>query len=157
MKLKLLVVFVFMPFMLLAEDHNHSRNEIGLSPGVIYSPECNEWGFGLHIHYFRTVGHNDRWAVGGSIEQIISDDTHYGVSVGASFRIVGGLAVSVSPGISLMMNEDSGGYDYHYSTHFELVYDAAHVKNFHFGPALGYALSSHDSHFMLGAHAAYSF
>lgn len=153
----LLILFVLMPSLLFAEEHAHPKNEIGVSPGVTYSPAHGEWGFGFHLHYFRTVSHNGRWAVGGSLENVTSKDSHYGVSVGASFRIVGGLRLAVMPGFSFVFDEMKGNYKPFYATHFELVYDALHVKNFHFGPVIDYSLSKDDSHAMLGVHIAYAF
>lgn len=153
----MLFILVLTPVALFAEGHEHQRNELGISPGVTYSPSHKEWGFGVHIHYFRTVSHNGRWAVGGAIENVTSKDTHYGISAGASFRIVDGLKLSVMPGVSFVLNEETGRYKPFYATHFELVYDALHVKNFHFGPVLEYSLSRDDSHALLGVHIAYAF
>lgn len=157
MRSLMLILLVLMPASLLAQHHDHAPNELGVSPGVTYSPSHGEWGFGVHIHYFRTVSHNGRWAVGAAIENVTSKDTHYGISAGASFRILDDLKVSVMPGVSFVMNEESGGYDPFFATHFELVYDALHVRNFHFGPVLEYSLSRNDSHGLLGVHIAYAF
>ena len=43
--------------------HEHSRNEIGFSGGVLYAIGHKEWGSGLHVHYFRTLKPHSKWSL----------------------------------------------------------------------------------------------
>ncbi|MGL5546958.1 MAG: hypothetical protein ACRDCS_08170, partial [Tannerellaceae bacterium] len=46
--------------------HEHGQNEIGLSFGPSYSFEHNEWKASAHLHYFRSIKPESKWALGGS-------------------------------------------------------------------------------------------
>lgn len=158
-----------------AQEHHHDRNEVGISPGVTYSPSHNSWGAGIHAHYFRTLSVHSPWALGVSIEQVYSDGTHWTVSVGGKYRILNKLNIAVMPGITFLKNnheEDHGdehGHEYRqeygherhsktqFSMHVEVSYDLIHFKNVHLGPAIDYSWSKHDTHFMIGVHCAYGF
>lgn len=166
-----IIVFAFLmlfPVCLLAQEHHHShaRNEIGISPGVTYSPSHDNWGFGLHAHYFRTLGEHSPWALGGSVEQIFAHGSHWTLSAGAKYTLFDKLNLAVMPGVTFFKHNDEHEHgDSHgehaskarFSIHFEVGYDLIHLKHFHFGPAIDYSWSKHDSHFMLGVHCAYAF
>lgn len=174
MKIKvfLLLALVFLPLIsLVAQEHNHSheRNEIGISPGAIYSPSHRNWGFGIHAHYFRTLGEHSPWALGGSIEQVSAHGSHWSFSLGAKYQLFDRFNLAVMPGVTFI-NHDDDGHDHashaigdehsnraKFSIHFELVYDLIHWKHFHLGPAVDYSWSKHDAHFMFGVHCAYAF
>lgn len=147
--------------------HEHARNEIGISPGVSYSPSHKSWGFGIHAHYFRTLGSHSPWAIGGSLEQVSSHGTHWTIGAGARYQFLDRLSVAIVPGITFF-GHDTNGHDHDkdndphtnhpkFTAHFELVYDLIHLEHFHFGPAADYSWSKHDAHFMLGIHCAYAF
>lgn len=165
------ITFIFLllfPICLLAQEHTHShaRNEIGISPGVTYSPSHDNWGFGLHAHYFRTLGEHSPWALGGSLEQVFAHGSHWTLSAGAKYTLFDKLNLAVMPGVTFFKHDDGhehdDGHDEHsskarFSVHFEVGYDLIHLEHFHFGPAIDYSWSKHDSHFMLGVHCAYAF
>lgn len=162
----LIAWFLFFPFSLSAEEHTHAhaRNEIGLSPGLVYSPSHNSFGFGIHAHYFRTLDNHSPWALGGSLEHVSLHGTHWTLSAGAKYQILDDLSFSIMPGITFFNhNHSSHKDDDHHpsrtqlSVHLELAYDLIHLEHFHFGPAIDYSFSRHDSHFMLGIHCAYAF
>jgi len=143
--------------------HHHERNEIGISPGVIYAQDHKEWGMGIHAHYFRTLGDHSRWAVGAFAEQVWLDDTHFSVGAGVRYELVERLHVGAFPGVTFAKHEhDHDGHEHdkskaRFSVHGELVYDLFTWKKFHLGPVLDYSWAKDDSHFMLGIHVAFCF
>lgn len=165
----LFILLMLFPVALSAQEihsHSHARNEVGISPGVTYSPSHDAWGFGLHAHYFRTLGEHSPWAIGGSLEGVWSHGNHWTVGAGARYTLFDRLNLAVMPGITFFTHDEDGhsmdGDDSHgnnprFSLHVELVYDLIHWKQFHLGPAVDYSWSKHDSHFMLGVHCAYGF
>ena len=170
MKSNILTVFFILfafPLSLAAQEHSHShaRNEIGISPGVTYSPSHENWGFGIHAHYFRTLGEHSPWALGGSLEQVSGHGSHWTVSVGGKYEIFDKLNIAVMPGVTFFRhNHEHGPQETHehtkkaqFSAHFELGYDLIHLEHFQLGPAIDYSWSKHDTHFMLGIHCAYGF
>lgn len=167
----ILLSLAFLPPMLVAQEHNHShtRNEFGISPGASYSPSHKSWGFGIHAHYFRTLGSHSPWSIGGSLEQVSLHGTHWTIGAGAKYQLIDRLSIAVMPGISFFGHEEDGhshtshqAGDKHnnhpkFSTHFELVYDLIHLDHFHLGPTIDYSWSKNDAHFMFGVHCAYGF
>lgn len=167
----LLFIILSVSFTVCGQEHTHShaRNEIGISPGASYSPSHKNWGFGVHAHYFRTLGPHSRWALGGSLEQVSSHGSHWTVGAGARYQIFDRFSFALMPGITFFQHDtnehDHAGHaedDPHsnnpkFTAHFELVYDLIHLDHFHFGPAVDYSWSKHDAHFMFGVHCAYAF
>ena len=140
--------------------HEHSRNEIGFSGGVLYGFGHNEWGSGLHLHYFRTLKPNSKWALGGGIEQAWVDGSHFNVGVGAKYQIFDRLSISTLPGVSFFSHKETDVLEAQkalFTLHFELVYDIFHWEKFHLGAVADYSLTKIDRHGMLGIHAAYCF
>jgi hypothetical protein len=166
-KLLLLIVLLSPSLFICAQEHEHehARNEIGISPGITYSPSHKEWGFGMHAHYFRTLGEHSPWALGGSIEQVSSHGSHWTVSAGAKYTILDRLNIGVMPGVTFFRHKHEAEHEAEhehtnkaqFSMHFELGYDLIHTKHFHFGPAIDYSWTRHDNHLMLGIHCAYGF
>lgn len=165
MRTFILLISLMLPICITAQEHNHSRNEIGISPGITYSPSHKIWGFGIHAHYFRTLGEHSRWALGTSLEQVNAHGSHWTVSLGAKYEILDRLNIAVMPGITFLehQNEDNHEAEHartnkaQFSAHFEISYDLVHLEHFHLGPAIDYSWSKHDTHFMLGIHCAYGF
>lgn len=171
MKQILLLFLLFMSVSLSAQEHNHShaRNEVGISPGAVYSPSHKSWGVGVHAHYFHTLGLHSPWALGGSLERVFLHGNHWTISAGPKYQILDALSVAILPGVTFLKHDedephdpahethDEHGYQAEFSIHFELVYDLIHYKQFHLGPALDYSWSKGDAHFMLGIHCAYAF
>ena len=160
----ILLLFLFPLNMFSQEhEHEHARNEIGISPGITYSPSHKEWGFGVHAHYFRTLGEHSPWALGGSIEQVSSHGSHWTISAGGKYEIFDRLNIGVMPGVTFFHHTHEHAEEHEhtskaqFSMHFELGYDLIHTKHFHFGPAIDYSWTRHDNHLMLGIHCAYGF
>lgn len=151
-------------------QHHHKRNEIGISSGAIYGIDHKEWGAGIHIHYFRTLGDHSRWAIGAFAEQAWLGDSHFSIGAGAKFAVIDKLQLGVFPGITFAKHshdhDGHGAHDDHkhgekrkarFSIHTELVYDLFEWNQFHLGPVLDYSWSENDSHTMIGIHVAYNF
>lgn len=162
------IVFLGLLFIQLASfgqshTHSHARNEIGISPGVLYSPSHDSWGFGLHAHYFRTLGEHSRWAVGGGVEKAFLHGGHWTIGAGVRYQLFDRLSVAAMPGISFLDHDEhiDGKMDKlhetKFSIHFEVAYDLFEWKHFHLGPVADYSWSKEDSHFMVGIHCAYLF
>lgn len=167
----ILIFVILFPLNIASQEHNHvhARNEIGISPGVTYSPSHENWGFGTHVHYFRTLGAHSPWALGGSVEGTFTHESHWTLSAGAKYQILDRLNLAVMPGITFLGHhgdehphdarhaDEKQGVQLKFSIHFELVYDLIHWEHFHLGPAIDYSWSRNDTHFMLGVHFAYAF
>lgn len=143
--------------------HAHLLNEIGLSSGAFYAFGHQEWGSGIHIHYFRTLSPHSKWALGGSIEQAWIDGSHFNLSVGAKYQLFDKMSIAAFPGITFFSHNEA---DIHnvpkhtkdaFSLHFEMMYDLLHWEKFHFGAVIDYSLTKKDSHAMIGIHAAFCF
>lgn len=164
--LLILVAILSCPSSLYGQGHSHShaRNEVGISPGAIYSPSHNSWGFGIHAHYFRTLGDHSRWAFGGGVEKAFLHGGHWTIGAGARYNLLDCLSIAVMPGVTFLNHDEHEGEEMHshaaetkFSLHVEVAYDLFHLEHFHFGPAIDYSWSKGDSHFMLGIHCAYLF
>ena len=132
----------------------------------MYTMDDKEWGGGLHVHYFRTIDHRGKWALGGSLEQAWAGGSHFTIGAGAKFAPIELLEIAVMPGVTFAHHKDHGedepsGHEEHgdtyFSAHFELVCNLFHWGGFHLGPSVDYSWSQHDSHIMLGVHGAFSF
>lgn len=171
MKRKIILLLLIINSMTIinAQDHqhNHARNEIGISPGVTYSPSHKAWGFGVHAHYFRTLGAHSPWAIGGGIETVTTHGAHWTISTGVKYTIIDRLNIGLMPGVTFYKknheHEHLSEFDHEhndkarFSLHIEIGYDLIHTEHFHCGPAIDYSWSRHDNHFMLGVHCAYGF
>lgn len=147
--------------------HKHSRNEIAISPGGVYTFSDKEWSFGAHAHYFRTLGEYSPWALGGGLEVVTAHGGHYTISAGAKYTFLHFLNLSLMPGVTFFKTDhhDHSEYDHHhhhtkkaqFSLHIEFSYDMIHTEHFHLGPAIDFSLCKNDNHFMIGLHCAYGF
>ena len=140
--------------------HEHSRNEIGFSGGALYAFRHNEWGCGLHLHYFRTLKPHSKWSLGGGIEQTWVDGTHFNIGIGVKYQIFDRLSISGLPGVSFISHKETDTHEPHktlFTLHFELVYDIFHWNKFHLGTVFDYSWGKIDRHAMFGIHTAYCF
>ena len=145
------------------DEHEHARNEIGVSSGALYAFGHNKWGGGAHIHYFRTLGFHSKLSLGGSFEQAWVDGRHFNLGAGVKYQLFNRLSIATFPGITFFSHKQTDMHDTHepqnnrFTLHFELVYDLFHLENFHAGMVLDYSLLKSDSHAMIGIHAAFCF
>ncbi len=163
-KLLFVALSTLASLMLHAEEHNHARNEIGLSGGTIYDFDHSRWGGGVHLHYFRRLGEHSRWSLGAGVEQVWDDGRHFTLALGTKFEMLEKLEFGLMPGLTFFSHDDvhddhEHGADAQFSLHLELVYDMLHWKYFHAGPAVDYSWVplGGDAHIMLGVHAAVCF
>lgn len=141
-------------------NHHHQRNEIGISTGALYATDHKEWGTGLHIHYFRTLGDHSRWAVGAYAEEAWFDNSHFSIGAGGRVEIIERLHFGAFPGVTFTKHDhdsDNHNSKSKFTIHTELVYDLFHWNKFHIGPVIDYSWSKNDAHFMLGVHTAFCF
>ncbi len=132
--------------------HPHASNEIGLANNLVYLGEEGEFAYGLHLHYLRNIG-DSRFGVGLGYEQIFDEHTHRNVGVVGSYRILHGLFLNVSPGITFIGGAEP---EKTFALHLETTYEFE-LGPFHLGPVLEYALSGHGYHLSVGLHLAYTF
>ena len=145
------------------DEHEHSRNEIGFSAGSLYSLGHKEWGAGVHLHYFRTLGLHSKWSLGGAFEFARVDGNHFNIGVGVKYQLFNRMSIGALPGVTFLSHNDADTNDVHkhrkalFTVHFELVYDFFHWEKFHLGPVLEYSWKKGDAHAMIGIHAAFCF
>ena len=145
------------------DEHEHSRNEIGFSSGALYAFGHHEWGGGVHLHYFRTLGLHSKWSLGGTTELAWADGNHFNVGAGVKYQLFSRLGVSLFPGVTFFSNHETEAHHTHqprkahFALHFEGVYDLFHWDNFHMGTVVDYSRTKNDSHSMIGIHAAFCF
>jgi len=143
--------------------HEHSRNEIGFSGGGLYAFGHREWGGGLHLHYFRTLGLHSKWSLGAGFEQAWVDGSHFNAGAGVKYQLFDRLSISALPGVSFIAHRKTDTHGTHtprktlFTLHFELVYDIFHWEHFHLGTVLDYSWEKGDQHAMIGIHAAFCF
>ena len=65
--------------------HAHGRNEVGFGVSGAYEIEHREWTPSFHLHYFRTLAPQSRWALGGGIEYLKGEESHTEIGVGVRF------------------------------------------------------------------------
>jgi hypothetical protein len=132
--------------------HHNASNEFGLANNLVYLGEEGEFAYGLHLHYLRYIG-TTRFGIGLGYEQIFDDHLHRNLGLVGSYRIVHGLFLNISPGITFIGRAEP---DKTFALHLEAVYEFE-VGSFHIGPSLEYALSGHGYHLSGGLHLAYTF
>ena len=134
------------------QHHHHASNEIGLANNLVYLGEEGEFAYGLHLHYLRNIG-DSRFGVGLGYEQIFDDHLHRNLGIVGSYRIVHGLFLNISPGITFKGRIEP---EKTFALHLEATYEFE-LGPFHLGPVLEYAVSEHGYHLSGGIHLAYTF
>jgi hypothetical protein len=143
--------------------HEHSRNEIGIGVGALYSFGHEDFGGGMHVHYFRTLSRHSKWSLGSSIEQVWGIESHFNVGAGVKYQLFSRLSVAMLPGVTFFSHNEKEAFQQHeprkrqFTTHFELIYDLFTWEHFHIGTVIDYSLTKSDSHVALGIHAAFCF
>ena len=148
-------------------DHQHNRNEIGVSVGGVYSLYFGGWGAGVHAHYYRSFGDHSRWAWGAMLEQAWVEGGHTTLGAGIKFQVTRSLGVGILPGVTFFGHGEGHSEescDSHrpdknrsFSMHLDVVYDLIHWDRFHLGPVVDFSMSREDIHSMIGLHGAYCF
>ena len=138
------------------QAHGHTHNNgIGAAIGVVAIPQENKTALGIHLHYTRGVGQENRYGIGTSLGIIILEDhQHYTISLATHCRIYKGFTIGYSPGL-LILKHDSKK-DFHFAQHFELVYEFE-LGNLHLGPIVEIGYANRIAHYMTGIHVGIGF
>jgi len=133
-------------------DHYHKKNELGIAISPVYFINENEFTYGIHLHYVRTIGES-KFGIGLEAERIFDEHRHNTIGFSGSYRPVHPLSFSLSPGISF---EGSDFSENHFSMHIETAYEFE-TKFLHLGPSLELGFSKEDLHISLGLHLGFGF
>lgn len=134
------------------EQHVHPKNEIAVANSMVYMGGEDEFAYGLHLHYIRSIKES-RFGYGLGYEQIFDDHLHRNIGIVGSFRLVHSLILNVAPGITFIGGENA---EKTFALHVEANYEFE-IGDFHIGPLLEYAYSGHGYHISIGLHLAYTF
>ncbi len=128
-------------------------NEFGTAIGPVIDVNEKRVGVGLHFHYIRMLKDKLKsFGIGGGIETVFSDQSHYNVSVLFVYRPIHPLWISVGPGITYFDELDQTKFSVHLETGYEFDVNIVHI-----GPMIEYAFSANDHHFMIGIHVGFPF
>jgi hypothetical protein len=161
MKQFLLVsIFIFTSTFLYSQDHDHEvehhhhpEYELGFSNGAVFNFSENEFAYGIHTHFIKTISKSDKIGLGIGYERIFDDHKHNSVSVILLYRPAENLSVNFAPGVSWLSTKSNSIKP---SMHIEGLYEWQ-LGNFHLGPLVGVAFNSEDFHVSLGLHLAIGF
>jgi hypothetical protein len=154
-----LVCFLFLlPSLLFSEDeHLHADRELGVSLAYVDLVDEDETAPAVHLHLVKRLHGLDlleRVGIGLGFETIFADHAHHTLMAGLVFFPFDHLAISVSPGI-VWVNEEEG-WETHYATHIEVSY-GFRIGKYEVGPVIGWAESDEGSHRMIGLHFGFGF
>ena len=133
------------------DHHYHHANEIGVAIAPSYFINEKEWGYSLHLHYIRSIGHSN-FGVGLSYERIFGEHKHNTFGVVGSYHPISPITILVSPGFTF---EDKLSQSM-FALHIETSYDFD-VGPFHMGPVVEFAYDPEDIHLSLGLHIGFGF
>lgn len=158
MRFILLLTFLATSFSVFAQDtsgnndnHEHSKNEIGIAISPAYFINEKVVTFSMHIHYTRLIP-NTKFGVGASFERIVLDPKHSTFGLTFVYFPVDKLSFTISPGMTFE-DADPGAF---FALHLETAYEFE-IGNFHIGPAFEFAYDPNDYHISLGIHVGYGF
>jgi len=161
MKQFLLVsIFIFTSIYLYSQEHDHfedhhhhPENEIGISNNLVFNASENEYAYGLHLHFVRTISESDKIGFGLGYERIFDDHKHNSASLIFMYRPIESLSLNFAPGIIWLESESNS---INPAIHIEGLYEWQ-LGNFHLGPLVGIAFNPEDFHASLGLHLAFGF
>ena len=133
------------------EGHHH-RNELSVATGLVIGEGELSWG--IHIHYIRGIGDENKVGIGIGLETIVDKHRHYTISGVLHYRIYKGLIFSLAPGLLILKEEDK--YLLQFAQHFELAYELE-IGEFHLGPVAELGLETIGVHYMVGLHFGIDF
>jgi hypothetical protein len=135
------------------EGHHH-RNELSVATGLVPLIAEDELSWGIHIHYIRGIGDENKVGIGIGLETIVDEHRHYTISGVLHYRIYKGLIFSLAPGLLILKEEDK--YLLQFAQHFELAYELE-IGEFHLGPVAELGLETIGVHYMVGLHFGIDF
>jgi hypothetical protein len=131
------------------EDHSHN-NEFAIGLGVI--PE-HENALGIHAHYIKGIGLNNKFGAGISFETILDDHEHHSFSLISLYRFDFGITVAYAAGILRVVEDEP---EYQFSQHIELAYEIP-FGELHIGPQIDIGIEEEGIHYMFGVHLGIDF
>lgn len=131
--------------------HEHHKSEIGVGNSLVYFTGEEEFAFGLHVHYVRTIA-NSKFGWGFGYERIFDEHGHNTFGPEIAYRPIENLSISFSPGVTLEDEHPEAKLALHLETAYEFS-----IKNFHIGPTIGFAYDPEDYHISFGLHIGYGF
>jgi len=134
-------------------EHEHPKNEIGFSNNIVFNTHENEFAYGVHLHFVRTIGKSDKFGLGLGYERIFDDHKHNSTNLLFMYRPIDHLSINIAPGIVWL---DSEANSIKPSLHLETIYEWE-LGHFHLGPLLGIAFNTEDFHVSIGLHLALGF
>jgi len=154
---KLLLIFSILPIFCLSQ-HNHDDthdlhthdNEFAIGIGFI--PK-HENAIGIHSHYIKGIGLNNKLGAGISFETILDDHAHHSLSLISLYRFDFGITVAYAAGI-LKVSQDVT--EYQFAQHVELAYEIP-FGELHVGPQIDVGIEDEGIHYMFGVHLGIDF
>lgn len=133
-------------------EHIHSKNEFGFSNNIVFNSHENEFAYGVHLHFVRTIGKSDKFGLGLGYERIFDEHGHNSVNLLVMYRPIHHLSVNLAPGV-VWSDKDA---HINPSLHLEAIYEWE-FGHFHIGPLVGVAINSEHFHASIGLHLAVGF
>jgi hypothetical protein len=133
------------------DNHEHHKNEIGISNAPVYFIKEKSLAYGFHLHYTRNIAQT-KFGFGTGYERIFDEHKHNTFGIEAIYRPIEDLSLSVSPCVAF---EDKNPAE-NFALHFETAYEFE-IKDFHIGPAIEIAYDQEDYHLSIGLHFGYGF
>ena len=152
-KTLIIILLLIISFQLVAEDHHHSKYEIGLSNGVVYNFNEEDIAYGIHIHFIKNFGISRKVGVGVGYEAIFDEHKHNTLSVLLHYKPIKHLSINLAPGLVFLKSEPNKS---RFALHVETIYEFE-IGVFHFGPFIGAAINPEDFHALAGLHVAIGF
>ncbi|MBC8311051.1 MAG: hypothetical protein H8E72_01990 [Candidatus Marinimicrobia bacterium] len=128
--------------------HDHNK-EIGIAIGVVPDHESSGGNLGIHLHYVKGLGHDNRYGIGLSLETIIDEHKHNSISIIRTYHFDKGFTIAYAPG--LLFVERDAEDDIEFTQHFEFYYEFE-LNHFHIGPQFDIGFEVGEIHYMFGLH-----
>jgi len=168
---KIILIFLISPLFCFSQhnhDDNHSHEEHAheneFAIGIGFIPK-HENAIGIHSHYIKGVGLNNKLGLGISFETILDDHAHHSLSLISLYRFDFGITIAYAGGILRVSEEDHNeGYDdgheeeteYQFAQHIELAYEIP-FGELHIGPQIDIGIEQEGIHYMFGVHLGIDF
>lgn len=155
-KLSCLITFSILSMYATAQNnvsHVHN-NELSIAAGIVPLVAEDEVTAGLHMHYIKGVGKENKFGIGIGLETIFDEHKHYTSSIVFQYRLYKGLAISYAPG--LLIRKELATYQYQFASHIEAAYEFE-IGEFHIGPVAELGVEKNGIHYMGGVHFGVNF
>ena len=136
------------------EDQHHHKNEITFAAGIVLLVSEDKITEGIHLHYIRGIGENNRFGLGVGFETILDEHKHYTISLVIHYRVYEGFIIAYAPGAIILTR--SNFYKYQFAHHIELAYEFE-LGVLHIGPVAELGIERNGIHYMGGIHLGIDF